>query len=68
MIGKTMEWSYTEGVRCTSLIHKIEENGMGVEINNTQVNHLMTCFNATIDGLPIGIPEVDEEAMKGGEE
>lgn len=68
LLGKAMEWCYGTNInRCTSIINDIEENGMGVEVNGTKQEDLMTHFSATIDGVPIGVPVIDEEAMKGGQ-
>ena len=65
LLGKVMEWCYGTNInRCTSIINDIEENEMGVEVNGTKQEDLMTHFSATIDGIPFGIPEIDTEAMK----
>jgi hypothetical protein len=51
-----------------SLIYRISRNDYGEIFINSKPFCELQAFHATIDGLPIGLPEVDEEAMKEVEE
>lgn len=67
LLGKVMECCY-DGKRKAILINCIFENEDGWVYTNNETFANWQEYNATIDGLPIGVPEVDEWAMKGGAE
>jgi hypothetical protein len=67
LLGKTMECE-RNGKHSAYLVTAVQEFSGHVEINGYPHSWLAEKFNATIDGVPIGVPEVDVEAMKGGAE
>lgn len=79
LIGKTMEYcdkrleyrinNEDPSVDHASLIYRISRNNNCGEIFiNSKSFHELQGSHATINGVPIGIPEVDKEAMKEVEE
>ena len=69
LIGKVMEYTDKTAYSYTMLISRVSHNANGADV------YIQSCrytnwadSGATIDGVPIGVPEVDEEAQKGGEE
>ena len=68
LLGKVMEYEEVldNKYKCCVMINSVSEDGVDVFINWCS-HDSWTSYNATIDGMPIGVPEVDEEALKGGE-
>jgi hypothetical protein len=68
LIGKVMEYEVgSDRCRRITMITNVGEEDDDVCINLLSHEHWSN-RNATIDGVPIGVPEVDEEAMKEVEE
>lgn len=64
LLGKTME-SSCDGDFEAEFITRVYRNSDGeITINSSRFDWLAKECNATIDGVPIGVPVVDEEAMK----
>jgi hypothetical protein len=64
LIGKVMEYEVgSDRCRRITMITNVGEEDDDVCINLLSHEHWSN-RNATIDGVPIGVPEVDEEAMK----
>lgn len=59
LLGKVVEWSYASGTKCASLIHGVEDDCIEVKINGVSYETWQR-WGATIDGVPIGVPEIDE--------
>lgn len=65
LLGKVMETS-CGGYIDSEIITRVRRiSSDGVTINGTHFDWLAKDYNATIDGLPIGVPVVDDDAMKG---
>lgn len=72
LLGKTMEYTVKNAIASTHhsmLICKVssDDNDGDTFINSCHFSDWVD-YEATIDGVPIGVPEVDEEAMKEVEE
>lgn len=69
LFGKAMEYEVGQNNKhkCCAMITNVIEDGVDVCINCFS-HEYWSNHNATIDGVPIGVPVIDEEAMKGGEE
>jgi hypothetical protein len=68
LLGKVMESSYN-GYPESEIVTRVSRTAPdgAIAINGTHFDWLTKEYNATIDGVPVGVPEVDEEALKGGE-
>lgn len=67
LLGKVMEYEVgTSKHKYCAMITVVGEDGDDVCINWNS-HEYWNKWNATIDGIPIGVPEVDEELMGGGE-
>lgn len=67
LLGKVMEYAHQSGYKRTVLIDSIGCDDGLVLVNGYRQEFLMLRLSATINGLPFGVPVVDEEALKGGE-
>jgi hypothetical protein len=68
LLGKLMEYSHEDGGKRAAVIYNIGTNdGRRVDVHGHRQEFLMNRFSATINGVPFGVPEVDEELLKGGE-
>lgn len=69
LFGKEMEYDVGQSNKrkCCVMITHVIEDSTDVYINNFSHEH-WSSRNAMIDGVPIGVPVIDEEAMKGGEQ
>jgi hypothetical protein len=67
LLGKTMECE-RNGKHSAYLVTAVQECSGHAELNGYSHEWLVEKFNATIDGIPIGVPEVDKEALEGGAE
>jgi hypothetical protein len=67
LLGQVMETEFngTHGLHLISYVRDCA--GHHVEINGSPHSWLSERLHATIGGVPIGVPEIDTEAMKGGE-
>lgn len=69
LLGTALRYKYKNARRIT-LVHDVydgvHDNEGHVCINSLSQSWLQE-HDATIDGVPFGVPEVDEKAMKGGE-
>ena len=71
LLGKTMKYEppYLQVRHEAALIHRVTRYECVEEVHfNTLPFSAWKEMNATIDGLPIGVPEVDKDAMKEVEE
>lgn len=73
LLGKVIECFFDEGPfrgrsEIAMQITRVSHGKDRVLINGESFSSLSKHLNATIDGIPIGVPEVDEEAMKEAEE
>ncbi len=67
LLGKQMEYfSGSRKYKHLMTITEVSESEDGCHINGYPHTYWSN-RNATIDGVPFGVPEVDEEAMEGGE-
>lgn len=65
LLGKVMEYNEDGILPAVAIIGMIWQDGSKVYYNGLSFKDLQR-WNATIDGAPIGVPEIDEEALKGG--
>lgn len=70
LVGKIMEYTNTDTKdrRChliTSAIGWTHDDGRTGVIFNHEPWFLLQKYKATIDGIPVGVPEIDEAALKG---
>ena len=64
LLGKVIEFTDEGGHKIAQLVTQVFQNAVNGEVAiNGTVCRIFT-KNTTIDGLPFGVPEVDEEAMK----
>lgn len=71
LLGKVMEYTFSTGSGYASnaiLISRVSCRDDGDTFIHSCSFDDWVSYKATIDGVPIGVPEVDEEALKGGEE
>lgn len=70
LIGKTMEYECNNGSgRFTELITEVNDAyDTKAPIINCKGQDCLKHYRATIDGVPVGVPEVDKEAMKEAEQ
>lgn len=66
LIGKVMEHNEDGVLPAVALIGIVWLDGSEVYYNSFSFKDLQS-WNATIDGVPLGVPEIDEEALKGNE-
>ncbi len=69
LLGKVMDYSCDNGpfsgrTEKSLLITEVSNGKFGVLINGHYLRDLSELFNATINGIPIGVPVIDEEALK----
>lgn len=69
LLGKVMDYSCDNGPfsgrsEKSTLITNVSNGKYGVLINGDFFRDLSEHFNATINGIPIGVPVIDEEALK----
>lgn len=65
LLGKTMKTFRESGeMASVEMITDVRNVRDTILINKYHLEALMTYFGATIDGVPIGVPEVDTEAEK----
>lgn len=69
IVGKKMKCLERDNhqgfLKKTSLVTSVQEKRpQGIFINGENFHYLARHLNATIDGVPIGVPEVDEYVMK----
>lgn len=69
LLGKVMDYSCDNGPfsgrsEKSTLITNVSNGKYGVLINGDFFRDLSERFNATINGIPIGVPVIDEEALK----
>lgn len=69
LLGKVMDCSCDNGpfsgrTEKSLLITDVSNGKYGVLINGDFFRDLSELFNATINGIPIGVPVIDEEALK----
>ena len=69
LFGKEMEYDVgrSNKRKCCAMITHVIEDSTDVYINSFPHEH-WSSRNAMIDGVPVGVPVIDEEAMKGGEQ
>jgi hypothetical protein len=69
LLGKVMDYSCDNGPfsgrsEKSTLITNVSNGKYGILINGDFFRDLSERFNATINGIPIGVPVIDEEALK----
>ena len=70
LLGKTLRYTAGNGLPVTALVYIVSRKFFAdpeSRINGTDFQFYAD-RDATIDRMPIGVPEIDEEAMKGGAE
>ncbi len=65
LLGKTMKCE-RDGKHSTHIVTFVQESSWHVEINGYPFTFLAEKCSATINGLPVGVPVVDEDVLKGG--
>lgn len=69
LLGKALEYTNTDTYdHCCQLVNSIHEMVGGDGSASVSINFMLLealfRWNATIDGIPIGVPEVDKKALK----
>lgn len=67
LVGKVMEYNEDGLLPAVAIIGMVTRDSSKVYYNGATFDTLQD-WDATIDGFPVGVPEVDEEALKGGQE
>lgn len=67
LLGKVMEYNEDGILPAAAIIGMVSRDSSKVYYNGAPFEELQN-WNATIDGIPVGVPEIDEEALEGGQE
>lgn len=64
-LGKVMEYNWEGRDPVATIITIVSLDSSDIRYNGLSFEEMQD-WNATINGIPIGVPEVDEELLKGG--
>lgn len=67
LLGKVMEFKKDHGIYST-IIYEVSNRSGHVCINDWSQGFLLNEYEATIDGAPFGVPEIDEVLLRVGAE